>query len=697
MSRPAFRPPRFLPLVLLATTVPLVLLSVLLTALYQRDKRTAASDRLLESAEAVSGGIDEFLETQRRATLSLAGDLSRRDGPEGGSLEPWLAHQHTLHPGFLSMIVTDHEGRVIAASPPTGADGRRIVEAGWKVDDRAYFREPLRKGQPYISEPFQGRGFGNDPIVAVSAPYRDRRGEFAGVVEGSLNLVGFERFSAIHHRMRGFEVIVLDSEGIVLWASPGAGMAPLMDARDLASQTRPSAVVRGEIGDEPYLLASVRSRIKPWTVIVRRSWSDIRKITVWGSLLTASSAALALALSIFLVYRMSQPLRESERRFREMAARSFGFLCMHDLEGKLLMVNPAAAERLGYTPEELEGRSLADILAPSVRDQFSEYLGRLMNGEMFEGSMRVITRNGQERIWAYRNHRVVEEGRAPYVLGHALDVTERWQAENTLRRRAAELARDLEERKKIERMKDDFISVVSHELRTPLTSIRGSLGLIQGGVAGEIPDQARSLFDIAATNCERLARLIDDILDTEKLESGRMVFHFEPVELARLAEQAVLSLQAHAQAHEVELRLVETAPETWVWADADRILQVLTNLLSNAVKFSPPGGQVEVAVARNGEGVKALVTDHGEGIPPGFRFRIFEKFAQADSSRTRKNQGTGLGLNICRAIIERHGGRIWFDSEPGVATTFGFELKTSQKDLKDLQDPKDLEDDTVVL
>ena len=674
MSRPTLRPPRFLPLVLLAT-IPLVLLSVLQTALYQRDKRTAVTDRLLEAAEAVGNGIDEYLETHRRAALSLAEDLSGRDGLGGGSLDPWLARQHALHPGFLTMIVADREGRILAASPPTGADGRAIARAGLTVADRAYFREPLRTGKPYISELFRGRGFGSDPIVAVSAPLRDRRGEFAGIVEGSLNLQTFERLSAIHHRMRGFEVIVLDSQGVVLWASAGAGLAPLADARSLASLTRPSSVVKGEIEGEPYLLASVRSRVKPWSVIVRRPWRDVRRIMVWGNVLTVLSVAVALALSVFLAYVTSRPLRESERRFRELAARSFGFLCMHDLEGKLLMVNPAAAERLGYAPEELVGRSLADILAPAVRGHLAGYLSRLRTGEVSEGSMRVVTRAGKERVWIFRNHRVVEQGRAPYVLGHALDITERSQAEDTLKRRAAELARDLEERKQVERMKDDFVSVVSHELRTPLTSIRGALGLIRGGVAGELPEKIRPLFDIAATNCERLARLIDDILDTEKLKSGKMAFHFEPVELAQLVEQAVESLRAQAQAQEVELRIVETAPEAWVRADADRILQVLTNLLSNAVKFSPPGGHVEVAVTRNGQGIRALVTDHGEGIPPGFRFRIFEKFAQADSSQTRRKPGTGLGLNICRAIVERHGGRIWFDSKPGIATTFAFELE----------------------
>ncbi len=210
------------------------------------------------------------------------------------------------------------------------------------------------------------------------------------------------------------------------------------------------------------------------------------------------------------------------------------------------------------------------------------------------------------------------------------------------------VARDIEEQKRIEQLKNDFVSVVSHELRTPLTSIRGSLGLIAGGVAGELPAKARSLVDIAAKNCERLVRLINDILDVEKIESGQMGFRLAPVDLAALAGQAVESNRAYAEGYEVELRIsfLGEAVEgrgARVWGDADRLLQVITNLISNAVKFSPRGGVVEVAVTRGEGEARVAVTDHGPGVPPEFRQRIFEKFAQADSSSTREKGGTGLG------------------------------------------------------
>src|SRR6185369_6677324 len=228
------------------------------------------------------------------------------------------------------------------------------------------------------------------------------------------------------------------------------------------------------------------------------------------------------------------------------------------------------------------------------------------------------------------------------------------------------VARDIEEEKRIAQMKNDFVSVVSHELRTPLTSIRGSLGLIAGGVAGELPEKARALVEIASKSCERLVRLINDILDVEKIESGKMGFYFAPIELAPLLERALEDNRAYAEGYGVVLRITATAPGARVWGDPDRLLQVMTNLISNAVKFSPRGGTVEVTTARGSGDVRIAVTDHGRGIPPELRPRLFEKFAQADSSSTREKGGTGLGLSISRAIIERHHGRIGFTSEPGV-------------------------------
>ncbi|MFL6290586.1 MAG: sensor histidine kinase [Thermoanaerobaculia bacterium] len=232
---------------------------------------------------------------------------------------------------------------------------------------------------------------------------------------------------------------------------------------------------------------------------------------------------------------------------------------------------------------------------------------------------------------------------------------------------------DITERKRMERIKDDFVSVVSHELRTPLTSIRGSLGLLAGGAAGEMPEAARSLLDIAANNCERLVRLINDILDMEKIESGEMTFVPAPVDLVPLVEQAILSNGAYALGFGVEIRLAEGFPGR-VLADPDKLHQVMTNLFSNAARHSPRGGTVEVRVRRRGGRLAVSVADQGAGIPPEFQPRVFEKFAQADASSTRREGGTGLGLSISRAIIVRHGGSIWFESEPGAGTTFSFEL-----------------------
>jgi len=236
--------------------------------------------------------------------------------------------------------------------------------------------------------------------------------------------------------------------------------------------------------------------------------------------------------------------------------------------------------------------------------------------------------------------------------------------------------RDITERMRMERLKDEFVSMVSHELRTPLTSIRGSLGLILGGVAGELPDQARMLLDIAHKNSERLITLINDILDIEKIESGRIDFNLQTLELTPLLTQAITTHQTYGEQFQVQFVLTETVP-CQVKADPDRLMQVLANLLSNAAKFSPPGSAVEVSSQRltsQPDWVRVSVRDHGPGIPAEFIPRIFQKFAQADSSNTRQKGGTGLGLSITKAIVERLGGKIGFETQASVGTTFYFDL-----------------------
>ena len=240
---------------------------------------------------------------------------------------------------------------------------------------------------------------------------------------------------------------------------------------------------------------------------------------------------------------------------------------------------------------------------------------------------------------------------------------------------------DISDRARVERLKKEFISTVSHELRTPLTSIRGSLALVVNGVVGQVPDAVRPLVQIAHSNSERLILLVNDILDMEKLEAGRMEFDLQPHEIMPLVLQAVDANRPYAQQHQVEYAIEETAPGAVVRMDANRFMQVTANLLSNAAKFSPTGGRVSVGVLQRHGRVRMEVRDRGPGIPAEFRGRIFQKFAQADASDTRKKGGTGLGLNITKTIVERMGGAIGFESEPHVLTTFFIEFPLVQASL----------------
>ncbi|EKD54130.1 MAG: hypothetical protein ACD_60C00121G0014 [uncultured bacterium] len=231
---------------------------------------------------------------------------------------------------------------------------------------------------------------------------------------------------------------------------------------------------------------------------------------------------------------------------------------------------------------------------------------------------------------------------------------------------------DVTELKRTEKIKNEFISVVSHELRTPLTSIRGSLGLILGGLSGDLPDRMQNLLQIANNNCERLVRLINDILDIEKIEAGKMNFFLKTLEVNQLVSDAITATEAIADKSKVKIQFIPTQ-KAKIKGDYDRLMQVLVNLLSNAIRYSPPHKNITVTVKKNATLTRVSVEDEGEGIPEEFRSRIFQKFSQADSSTTRSKGGTGLGLSICKAIIDKHKGTIDFIStEKG--TCFYFEL-----------------------
>jgi len=230
---------------------------------------------------------------------------------------------------------------------------------------------------------------------------------------------------------------------------------------------------------------------------------------------------------------------------------------------------------------------------------------------------------------------------------------------------------ELLEQKRLETLKNEFISVISHEVRTPLTSIHGALNLLKSGLGGELDAQGQRLLDVSYRNSQRLVRFVNDLLDLQRIESGTMTFNLRSVDLQSLLEQSIEASQAHASQLGIRLLLEGVPPRARVRVDADRMMQVMTNLLSNAAKFSPRGEAVAVEASRHGSRLRVGVTDRGPGVPPQFRGHIFEKFAQAQPSRERG--GSGLGLSITKAIVENMGGHVGFDSVRG-RTTFYFDL-----------------------
>lgn len=270
----------------------------------------------------------------------------------------------------------------------------------------------------------------------------------------------------------------------------------------------------------------------------------------------------------------------------------------------------------------------------------------------------------------YADARLPAAGTAPNREMAVLSATFDQLAETTAKREQ-QLQDDIVKLRELERLKRDFVSTVSHELRTPLTSMRGAIGLILGGKVGDVPPKGRDLLQIAMTNTERLIRLINDILDIEKIDAGHASIRRDLLRLRPLLETTIAGVESFAREHGVHVTLLSGAEgDAELIGDSDRLIQVFTNLLSNAAKFSPAGSAVEVSAAVEGEQVTVRVRDHGPGIAPEFAARIFGRFQQAGGADSRPSGGTGLGLNIARSIVELHGGRIGFQPADGGGTVF---------------------------
>jgi PAS domain S-box-containing protein len=357
-------------------------------------------------------------------------------------------------------------------------------------------------------------------------------------------------------------------------------------------------------------------------------------------------------MSLRELTRTERARRESERRSRAIFENAGVGITVSDLEGPVIVdVNQTFSKMVGYTPEELRGGDFSTLTHPDELEAYRSLNTQTMDG--FQREIRFLRHDGTA-LWGSLTLSLLrdEAGIPRHVIGVLQDITTRKEAEH---------------------VKDEFISVVGHELRTPLTSIRGSLGLLEGGVFGELPEEAASMVQLAVSNTDRLVRLINDILDIERMDAGRTELELAPVRASELIANAMQIVQITATQAQITLT-PEILDDPILMVDGDTIVQVLVNLLGNAIKFSPRWSTITVTVALKSGGALISVADTGRGIPTDRLETIFERFRQVDSSDAREKGGSGLGLAIARSIVEHHGGKMSVESEIDQGSTFHFTL-----------------------
>ncbi|MGN6497754.1 MAG: ATP-binding protein [Tsuneonella sp.] len=419
--------------------------------------------------------------------------------------------------------------------------------------------------------------------------------------------------------------------------------------------------IRTEIGRLDRLESSRLTRIE------RTRDASREKVERTIDLLIAALALLLAAVAIF-TGRTIQERHAALRRVQSLSNRQRAIfdstvdgMLLLDQNGTILELNPSVLRLFGYDEAELVGQHNTYLMAhPPTIDESQAWLAQVGAGG------RRGAGNRQEFTGRRKDGSVFE---TDVAISRFSTSDERLYVA---------VIRDITERKRIETMKTEFVSTVSHELRTPLTSIGGSLGLLAAGAVGPLNEKAARLVHIAHNNCERLIRLINDMLDIEKIESGKMSFDIRRMQIGPLVMRTVAANSGFADSNGIRMTTHLPPWPQCVMGDPDKLEQLLTNLVSNAIKHSPAGGEVEIASLQRENFARIEVRDRGAGIPADFRERIFGKFAMADSSDSRAKGGTGLGLSIAREIAHRHGGVLSYADREGGGTVFFVELPLAE-------------------
>lgn len=348
-------------------------------------------------------------------------------------------------------------------------------------------------------------------------------------------------------------------------------------------------------------------------------------------------------------HKMANDLAQAMRKERAILDNAVDVICSLSVGGVFAAANPATLTVWGFNPEELIGQHFKQIILPADISCFEEALQKTRQQKFVEVECRVLSKEGKELCMSW-SIRWSDTEQSYFCVAH-----------------------DVSDRKEVERLKQEFVAMVSHELRTPLTSLQATLSLLSAGSYGQLSTTGLKRVSGAESSIGRLVLLINDLLDMEKMEAGKLSMTAEECDLQHIISRSVDAVQGFAEQQGVRL-CADKIPSIKVLVDPDRLLQVVVNLLSNAIKFSDDGGLVEIQVQSQGDAVELAVIDHGAGIPTGAEQLIFEKYQQAQSTDGKKRRGTGLGLPICKAIVEMHGGSIGVRTTAGGGSTFWVRL-----------------------
>ena len=650
------------------------------------------------------------------------------------------------HPEYQQIRYIDVAGDELVRIQ-AGTDGNVVVIADDKLQnksDSSYVSKTLKlkAGEAYYSDVTLNREHGVIqvpylPVLRLASPVHRADGQVAALIV--INLATERLFSGVHSEDNGVRRNIIDEKGYYIkHADPaktfgferGIDSMFQTDDPDLAEiSARQDQFIRrhagrGEVDGFQKIYFSPQDRSRYWllTLHIPESvvFADIASALNKMLLISLIFGLSALLLIVWFISRkiltpvVNLAAATSRLQAGDLTVRVDAGSARDEFQALYMAVN-AFAQNQQQATSQLENRVAAQT------KRLSAVIDHVVDGiiTISERGMVESFNPAARRIFGYGDAEVIGQNvkmlmPEPYhsehdgyldhyikssekkVIGIGREVVGRRKDGSTFPmelavseviidniRHFVGITRDITERKRIEQMQKEFISTVSHELRTPLTSIRGSLGLIMGGVAGELPEKAKSLLRIASSNSERLIDLINDILDMEKISAGKMHFDNVLTNLIPVVQQAVESNKGYADQLHVSFEL-DTGPDDVVMVSIDekRMAQVMSNLLSNAAKYSPKNDRVEISIRAANDRVRICVHDHGNGILEEFKSRIFSKFAQADSSDTRQKGGSGLGLNITKAIVEQQGGSIGFDSDEGKGTTFYVDLPIWNEDCR---------------